>query len=206
MSEISEFSKLKEQQREVKKSLIMDAAEKVFASKPFHKANVREIAQAAGISPGTIYTYFQDQETLFLETSSRGAKNFIKLFKKIIKKNDPAIEEISGAYIDYIMDHIEYLRMLQLAIVYGDFNSSESLEKLKSLERELFDLTDAMFKKHTSFDDKKIRELSHLFFCSLNGILLMYGNYPDRSTSEVLPHMKKLINLMSDLVKQQGNH
>lgn len=47
---------------------ILEAAFRVFSRKGFTAATNREIAEAAGITPGLIYWYFPTKEALFLET------------------------------------------------------------------------------------------------------------------------------------------
>ena len=45
---------------------ILDAAIKVFADKGFHRATIKDVAQAAGIADGTIYNYFENKTALLL--------------------------------------------------------------------------------------------------------------------------------------------
>jgi len=47
---------------------IMEAALGVFARRGFSAATLDEIAGRAGVTKGTIYRYFSDKETLFIET------------------------------------------------------------------------------------------------------------------------------------------
>src|SRR3954454_3982746 len=44
---------------------IMEAALEVFSTMGFHRATNKDIARAAGISPGLIYWYFKDKQDLF---------------------------------------------------------------------------------------------------------------------------------------------
>ena len=44
---------------------ILDAAQKVFAQKGFDGASIKDLAQAAKISPGLLYWYFKDKTDLF---------------------------------------------------------------------------------------------------------------------------------------------
>jgi len=44
---------------------ILDAAQAVFAAKNFQATTIKDIARAAGISPGLIYWYFKDKTDLF---------------------------------------------------------------------------------------------------------------------------------------------
>jgi AcrR family transcriptional regulator len=45
---------------------ILTAAAQVFAEKGFHRATIRDIATAAGISDGTIYNYFENKDALLI--------------------------------------------------------------------------------------------------------------------------------------------
>ncbi|MGB9668319.1 MAG: TetR/AcrR family transcriptional regulator [Thermosulfidibacteraceae bacterium] len=49
-----------------KRDLIIDAAEKVFASKGYHNARILDVAREAGVAEGTIYLYFESKEDLLL--------------------------------------------------------------------------------------------------------------------------------------------
>ena len=50
----------------------------VFGERGFEATTLKEIASGAGISSGSVYTYFPDKETLFRETVNRGWASFIE--------------------------------------------------------------------------------------------------------------------------------
>ena len=54
-----------------RKAQILDAAAQVFAEKGFHHATTREIADAADVSEGTIYNYFDSKEDLLMGVMAR---------------------------------------------------------------------------------------------------------------------------------------
>jgi AcrR family transcriptional regulator len=56
----------KEQMAETRRRQILMGAAQVFAEKGFHKATTKEIAQAAGISEGTIYNYFENKRQVLI--------------------------------------------------------------------------------------------------------------------------------------------
>ncbi|HEU4329308.1 MAG TPA: TetR/AcrR family transcriptional regulator [Roseiflexaceae bacterium] len=58
---------------------ILEAALKVFSTKGFQKATNKDIAEAAGISPGLIYWYFKDKQDLFLSIIRERAPIFTML-------------------------------------------------------------------------------------------------------------------------------
>lgn len=55
-----------EQRIEARRRQILLGAAKVFTEKGFHKATTKEVAQAAGVSEGTIYNYFDNKRELLL--------------------------------------------------------------------------------------------------------------------------------------------
>ncbi len=57
--------------REQRKTIIIEAAASVFGRKGYQRATMREIAKQAGISPGTIYLYFENKRDLLLSIAER---------------------------------------------------------------------------------------------------------------------------------------
>lgn len=53
--------------RNFKRSLIRDAAKQIFTERGIDAASMREIAQTAGYTTGSIYTYFATKEDLYAE-------------------------------------------------------------------------------------------------------------------------------------------
>lgn len=54
-----------------RRTQILDAATTVFAEKGFHRATIKDIARAAGIADGTIYTYFPSKTDVLLSILNR---------------------------------------------------------------------------------------------------------------------------------------
>jgi AcrR family transcriptional regulator len=46
---------------------LLEAARKVFAERGYHEAKVGEIAAAANVAKGTVYLYFPDKRSIFVE-------------------------------------------------------------------------------------------------------------------------------------------
>jgi AcrR family transcriptional regulator len=55
----------------LRRAQILEAATRVFAEKGFHRATTKDIARAAGIAEGTIYTYFASKTDLLLGILNR---------------------------------------------------------------------------------------------------------------------------------------
>lgn len=87
------FDELREEAREARKEIILDATSKLFKKKSIFKISMRDIAVEAGMSAGNIYFYFEDREAIVRELMLRDEKNIIDIFRSIIKI-DPADAKI----------------------------------------------------------------------------------------------------------------
>src|SRR5512136_2318020 len=65
---------IREQLVAARRNQILDAAARIFAEKGFHRATTKEIAQAAGVSEGTIYNYFANKGDLVIGIITRLAR------------------------------------------------------------------------------------------------------------------------------------
>ncbi len=63
---MTEPDPIQEQLIAARRGQILAAATKVFAEKGFHRATIRDVAQAAGIADGTIYNYFKNKDAVLL--------------------------------------------------------------------------------------------------------------------------------------------
>ncbi len=200
MAEKDTLNKLKEQEREIRKNLIIDAAERVFAIKSFNKVSMREIAVEAGIGTSSIYTYFPNQENLFLESALREINAFNETLFAINEESlssEDKLQKVIDTFIEYIATHESYFRMMVLFMTQGNI-TPESLEKLNSVMRQAFDMFDIFF--NNLADNENVRRLSHFLFASLNGILITYRKLPGREEEEIISYMKNLGQILKEMI------
>lgn len=77
---------------------ILEAAEAAFAAKGFDGANMREIAQAAGVNKFMLYYHFENKEALFLEVLEANFKPFFQQLAAILTRNSSLEEAIADIY------------------------------------------------------------------------------------------------------------
>src|SRR5436189_5663814 len=63
---------------EVKRRKISDTAARLFATKPFHKVRLDDVAAAAQVGKGTLYIYFKSKEDLYVSLVSEGFTNLVE--------------------------------------------------------------------------------------------------------------------------------
>ena len=74
----------RERRLERTRSLLLDAAEEVFAEKGFTSASLDDIARAAGYTKGAIYKHFATKEDLFLAVSDRYWRRYFDSFTEVM--------------------------------------------------------------------------------------------------------------------------
>jgi AcrR family transcriptional regulator len=104
-----------ERQRSERRDAIVRAAERVFGKLGYHAASISEVIDAAGISRGTFYLYFDGKSPLFLELIER----FIGYVTSALQVVDPTgpdparrILENVQRVVDVAFDHPELTRVV----------------------------------------------------------------------------------------------
>ena len=195
MKDQNTFAELKSREKKARQDVIIEAAERVFAVKPFSKVSIRDIAREAGISHASIYRYFPDQQSLFVEAFIHGAREIVQFLGDMIRSSQTGdIEKVSEAYITYLITNDQYFRMMTHFMLDGSL-SAELIEKLNTAERQIFDEFDILFRKMKM--KEPVRPLSHAFFAALNGVLITFRNYPGRSMEAVHQHMLNIARVIA---------
>jgi AcrR family transcriptional regulator len=68
------IKEIKEQEKERRRSYILDTAEKLFFSKGYDNVSMDDIANEVELSKATLYLYFKDKESLYFGVVNRGIK------------------------------------------------------------------------------------------------------------------------------------
>ena len=110
--------KLQDKARQVRNDLyrqhILEAAEEIFAERGFDSAKLQDISKLAGVSMGTIYAIFPGKEDLFRAILEERGRQLLQTARDGAQSDsDPraALDRLIAAYIDYFIDHPNFLRM-----------------------------------------------------------------------------------------------
>ena len=197
----STLMKLRQEEREVRKNLIMDAAIRLFAARPFNQVGMRDIAAEAGLSPASIYRYFTDRDDLFVEVFARESSGLErKLLALTSQEGETRLEELAEAYIESLLEHDAFFQMMSYFMVGGGI-SDESLERFNAMERRLLDLLEQKFRRAGLSESPRL--LAHSLFASLNGLLITFRNYPGRKPEDTRRHIMRLTRLIASLYKPE---
>ncbi|MCX7679700.1 MAG: TetR/AcrR family transcriptional regulator [Spirochaetes bacterium] len=190
------YGNIKKRERELRREVIIEAAQRVFARKPFNKVSIRDIARQAGISHALIYRYFSNKQSIFVEAFLRGVQELVPLINEASAKG---IEAVAETYVRFLIDHDELFRMMTHFMLDGNLKG-ESVKKLNAVARSLLDCLNRFFESA----QQKIhaRYLAHAFFASLNGVLISFRDYPGRTQNEITAHMLRLGNIIAKKLTQ----
>lgn len=97
----------RERRLERTRSLLLDAAEEVFAEKGFTPASLDDIARAAGYTKGAIYKHFATKEELFLAVSDRYWRRYFDNFAEVLS----AATEVGSRELDDIAERWRQLSL-----------------------------------------------------------------------------------------------
>ena len=94
----------KERELQFRMSLVLDAAEEVFAESSYADASVEDIAKRAEISVGTLYNLFPSKEEVYRNVVSRGQRLFYEnIAQRLAEARGP--QEKIRAVVRYFFEH-----------------------------------------------------------------------------------------------------
>jgi TetR/AcrR family transcriptional regulator len=77
--------------QDVSRSQLLDAAEEVFGRKGFHETTLKEVAELAEFSVGSVYSFFDSKDDLFRQIFVRRGEEFLPGMHEILDDGgDPA--------------------------------------------------------------------------------------------------------------------
>jgi AcrR family transcriptional regulator len=182
------LEKLKGREREARRSLILESAKKLFSEKDFRKVTVREIARETGISPGTIYRYYENLDDLFLAVFFSGAREISELIDQRCPPGS-GIHRFCDVYVDYLNENMTFFNMMSHFMLGGSL-SSDKAEELNPVMRELMDRIRRILDEAGISGSRRLT--AQALFSALNGIMISYAHYPGRTPEEIRAHTLRL--------------
>ena len=106
---------------EQKRLKIIVAAARLFATQPFHKVLLSEVAKAAGVGKGTLYTYFKSKEDLYCSVVYSGFSDLVATLRDQIDQDlhDPVgtLETMIRAIVAFAGKNPSHFEVMRVASV-----------------------------------------------------------------------------------------
>lgn len=125
--------------QQARRTLVLEAARRTFAKLGMERSTMREIAKAAGYTPGAIYSYYPSKQTLVhaLLTQVLGALEQEVLSVKVAKSKPAELMQAQGrAWIGYWCTHAQE-RMLMLSWLAQNGAAQEDVAQGQQVRQQL---------------------------------------------------------------------
>ena len=155
------------------KKKIIDAAMAVFSTKGYAKANIREIAKAAGISVGGVYLYFRNKEELYKSLINKWMRDIGSRLEITAGSAESATEALSNflkLHLENALKHKEFilLHIREHGFTFGVHEKRQFFRKQRALIENIIQrgIQSGEFRKCNAND------MAKLIMGSLRGIIL----------------------------------
>lgn len=138
------------QHQDLSRTQLLDAAEEVFGRKGFHEATLKEVAELAGFSVGSVYSFFENKDDLFRQVYLRRGNEYMPALRDVIRAKGPALDVLQAVVtfqVQYFRDHPNFGRLYlwHSGHVFGsdakppfDPVTVENFEEAMALQAKLF--------------------------------------------------------------------
>lgn len=104
---------------EKKRQLIAQTAARLFASRPFHKVKLDDVAAEAGVGKGTLYIYFKSKEELYFWLIYEGFAKMVEQLEAQLGHGDlaadQALRKIVAALVKFGFDNPQLFEIIRTA-------------------------------------------------------------------------------------------
>jgi TetR/AcrR family transcriptional regulator len=172
----------REREREARKRAILEGAKTVFFSKGFQSATMDQIAEAAELSKGAIYSYFAHKEDLYVTILLEGLGLLHERFLRAVAgKSDweEKLRSLGWAYYHFFLENRSYYNILFM-IQHGEIASRVSEKvSMACFEKGLACLKVLSEAVEQGIGEGKARvcdpmKTAVLLWGTLNGMILLY--------------------------------
>lgn len=105
----------REREKQELRRAILDAAGELFLEHGYEGFSLRQVAEAIGYSPGTIYLYFKDKDAVLFSVADEGFNEFGRRIAGAFHSTDDPAERLrtmGRAYIDFALKNRAYYELM----------------------------------------------------------------------------------------------
>jgi TetR/AcrR family transcriptional regulator len=102
------------QRQDLSRTQLLDAAEEVFGRKGFYETTLKEVAELAEFSVGSVYSFFDNKEDLYRQIFIRRGEEFMAAMRAAVAHEEPALAQLHRLVdleVGYFRDHPHFGRL-----------------------------------------------------------------------------------------------
>jgi AcrR family transcriptional regulator len=110
-----EKTKRKEMEFQLRRSEILNTAEKIFASKGFYNSTMAEVANASGFAIGTLYQFFEGKEKLYTTMVSEKLDKMYSEIRQSVNRENTIIdklEKLVSSHFHFVENNVDFCNLL----------------------------------------------------------------------------------------------
>lgn len=138
---------LREKKKERNRAAILNAALKLFTRKGYENTSIDELARAAGLGKGTIYTYFQSKSEIFLAFCEEQLEGVYRKLEEKPVGESSLLDQLLMLFMEefrFISRNKEFGRIFMRETV---FPKELTVERSGELDNKYIELMVPMFKQ-----------------------------------------------------------
>jgi TetR/AcrR family transcriptional regulator len=104
----------RQQHHELSRNQLLDAAEEVFGAKGFHDTTLKEVAELAEFSVGSVYSFFENKEDLFLQVFLRRGEQLLPAMEEVAASDEPPVDQLRRLVdleVGFFREHRHFARL-----------------------------------------------------------------------------------------------
>ena len=170
-------------EKEQRRSVIVNAARKLFFEKGFKYVTVDNIAKKSELSKGSIYLYFKSKEEIYTHILFSDIEKFNKKSAHLFRNDKSAAElihEFACIYIDFFLSDRELFRIMMTFMLHTeDMNLAESTnEHIIEVTNNTIKIIETILQRGIEQDefpaDINVRQCRNAIWGVLNGIISLH--------------------------------
>lgn len=196
-------------ERQARKELILDSAEKLFVEKGFAGTSINDIAAEADFSRTSIYQYFRSKEEIYLHILDRYTEPLTDRLKRATE-DAPTVPDKIKAFLDELRKmKNEKSNFFELYFIQRHQVEPRLPEELRTQlnekRRRLEDVFRAFYRKGAEKGEVRpirFKDASNLFFAQIMGMMLLHEYYGSEFDVSLDEHLDMSLQLYLEFVQK----
>jgi AcrR family transcriptional regulator len=143
----------------VSAELIEQEAVRLFGERTYPVVGMRDIGDAVGLLPGSLYVHISSKEDLLLRIVERGIQNYLDAITPVVESGEPATARLRGAISAHMGVLAVTVEQTRVAVHQWTYLSPENQHQVAAMRRRYEELFDRILREGIAAGD--FREMPH---------------------------------------------
>ncbi len=143
---------------DIRRNQIIQGALKVFIAKGFHNSTVREIAEAAGLTMGSLYNYIRSKEDIIFIVYEQITRSLREDMETAIREAGTPEERLRAALRQNLITVYDYQDIIMFLYKESASLDKESIRIVLARETEYIELFEDLLRDYFSCKGRKIEQ------------------------------------------------